>query len=1013
MKVQALFSTTVALFSALTVSVGAFDLKDVKRTTSGSVVAGRYIVEFDSNAHRSSAGLKRSETDESEWSTPHEAIYAQLKERSTAYVVHQEYSCDLFYGASISLESDTDLANLLAIEGVIDFRPVHLLQLPAQPLSLQDLQWTSNHASAQKHQSSPSSTPSPTGTASQVTTTTSCSGKGWQKKCTTKTVTTYPSATAKPYPTTGFSNLPQIQADQVHATGNKGKGIKVAVIDGGVDYTRTPLGGCFGNGCKVAGGYDFVGDDYDGSNDPVPDNDPLDTCYTHGSITAGIIGANDNEYNVTGVAPEASLYVYRVFGCNGATTNDIVLQAMQRAYDEGADVINLSVGETSGWTESMLSVFASRLVSAGTVIAVSAGNQGQVGSFYSYSPAAGQGVINVGSSDNSIYPAQLATTSTGYGPITYYNYQAFTSGSYPVYVYSSDSSDPNYGCVVPDSTPDLSGYLVVVRRGGCSLSDKARFAYLAGATAIFVVNTPDTVPMYQNFPLINFALVSSEDGEYLISQVQSGNNTSGNFTVNFSFNPVAVPNIWTGNTTSYFSEIGPTNDLFFAPSVVAPGSNIIGVVPSTYNNWSITEGTSWSSAFVAGAAALYLNAKNNNISPDKVKAALEYSAEQLPVSVSDSSLANVAVQGAGRIQIAEAITPGAIVSPSEILLNDTAYFAGVQYLTLTNPTKKSITYKLSNVAAGTALAYQTGLNQSNDQPVPQIPNAATVKFSQSTVYLWPGATSVVLMQFTAPQGVDPKTFPIYSGFIQVSGGSTPVQVPYLGVAAKMKDMPVIDPTPYYLGMNTPTILDGAGNVQTGTGNYNFQNGSFPSVMYRLVGGTPLLLIDLVDASANLTFTPNYNSRKRSAVPDVSALEVELELDAMKRSFIESRRVQTNNLSTNWRSSKTTSLISLWCQLTNYKGKGCAASGGKSNTFAKVPILGNVYEADYIPRSTDNADGQGGDYNTFALQQAKFANGTVIPNGTYKFLMRALHITGDRTKEADYEAWVSKPFAISQ
>ncbi|OCF36719.1 peptidase [Kwoniella heveanensis BCC8398] len=957
MKVQTVLSTSVALLSALAASVGAFDLNDVKRTTSGSIVPGRYIVEFDSNAHRSSAGLKRS--GEASYGTPHEAVYAQLKERSAAYVVHQEYACDLFYGASISLESDTDLANLLAIEGVIDFRPVHLLQLPAQPLSLQDLQWTTNHPS--------------------------------------------------PSPTTGFSNLPQIQADQVHASGNKGKGVQIAIIDGGVDYTRTPLGGCFGSGCKIAGGYDFVGDDYDGSNDPVPDNDPLDTCYTHGSITAGIIGANDNEYNVTGVAPEASLYQYRVFGCNGATTDDIVLQAMQRSYDEGADVINLSVGETSGWTESMLSVFASRLVSAGTIIAVSAGNQGQVGAFYSYSPAAGQGVINVGSSDNSIYPAQLATTSTGYGPITYYNYQAFASGSYPVYVYSSDPSDSNYGCVVPDDTPDLSGYLVVVRRGGCSLSDKARFAYLAGATAIFVVNTPDTVPIYQNFPLINFALVSSADGEYLLSQVQSGNNTSGNFTVNFSFNPIAVPNVWTGNTTSYFSEIGPTNDLFFAPSVVAPGSNIIGVVPSTYNNWSITEGTSWSSAFVAGAAALYLNARDNNVSPDKVKAALEYSAEQLPVSVTDTSLANVAVQGAGRIQIAEAINPGAIVSPAEILLNDTAYFAGVQYLTLNNPTKKSITYKLSNIPAGTALAYQTGLNQSNDQPVPQISNAASVKFSQTSVYLWPGATTVVLMQFTAPQGLDAKTFPIYSGFIQVSGGSTPVQVPYLGVAAKMKDMPVIDPTPYYLGMNTPTILDGSGAVQEGTGNYNFQNGSFPSVMYRLVGGTPLLLIDLVDASANLTFTPNYNSRKRSASP----LAIDVELEAMKRSFVESRRIQTNNLSANWRSSKTTSLISLWCQLTNYKGKGCAAAGGKSNTFAKVPILGNLYEADYIPRSTDNADGQGGDYSTFALEQAKFANGTVIPNGTYKFLMRALHITGDRTKEADYEAWVSKPFTVSQ
>ncbi|WVR07169.1 hypothetical protein IAU60_004210 [Kwoniella sp. DSM 27419] len=993
MKLSALLSIL-----SLVGAASAFDLSSVKKGTTGSVVPGRYIVEFDSNAHLSSAGLKRS-------ASPHDAIYRQLDEKSTTYTVHQQYSSDLFYGASITVGSDDDLANLLSAAGVIDFRPVHLLQLPPQPLTLQDLQWTTK--SDHRKKPSSSSKPSPSGTTGQVTTTTSCTGKGRKQKCTTATVTTYPTSTAKPQPTTGFSNLPQIQADQVQAAGNKGKGVQVAVVDGGVDYTREPLGGCFGPGCKIAGGYDFVGDDYDGSNDPVPDNDPLDQCYTHGSITTGIIAANDNEYNVTGVAPEATIYVYRVFGCNGATTDDIVMQAMQRAYDDNADVINLSVGETSGWTESMLSVFASRLVSAGTVIAVSAGNQGQVGAFYSYSPAAGLGVLNTGASENSIYPAQRATTSTGYGPITYFNYQAFATGSYPLYAYTTDPSVTDDGCEVPDDTPDLAGYLVVVRRGGCSLSQKARNAYIAGATAIFIVDDAGSIPFYQNFPLINFALISNEDGNYLLNQIPPGSHTTTNFTVDFTFNPIAVPNQWTINTTSYFSEIGPTNDLYMAPTFVAPGTNIIGVVPTTYANWSITDGTSWSSAFAAGAAALYLSAKGNNVTPAQVRTALESTAQQLPVSTTDSSLASVAVQGTGRLQVAEAINPGAIISPSEILLNDTAYFAGVQYLTLTNPTNKRIKYQLSNVPAGTALAFQTGLNQSNDQPVPQVPNSATIKFSQTTVNLWPYATTVILMKFSPPQGLDPKTFPIYSGYVRITGGSSPVEVPYLGVAAKMKDMPVIDPTSYYLGMNTPVIMTGDQKVQNGTGVYNFNNGSFPTVMYRLVGGTPLLLIDLIDAKANLGFTPNYNTR-RSVVP----ASMEGELEAMKRSFVESRRIQGTD-SSRWRSSKTASLTSLWCQLTNWKGAGCPAAGGNGNSFAKVPILGNLYEADYIPRNTDNVDGAGGDYSTFALEQAKFANGTAIANGTYKFLMRALHITGDRTKEADYEAWVSKPFTVAQ
>lgn len=146
---------------------------------------------------------------------------------------------------------------------------------------------------------------------------------------------------------TGFSNLPQIGADRVHSAGNKGAGVKVGIIDGGVDYTRLPLGGCFGPGCKVAGGYDFVGDAFTGANTPVPDSDPLDKCDSHGSTVAGIIGANDNEYGVPGVAPDASLYVYRAYGCVGSSTDDIVFQAMQRAYVDDVDVLSLSLGELS------------------------------------------------------------------------------------------------------------------------------------------------------------------------------------------------------------------------------------------------------------------------------------------------------------------------------------------------------------------------------------------------------------------------------------------------------------------------------------------------------------------------------------------------------------------------------------------------------------------------------------------------------------------------------------------
>ena len=144
-----------------------------------------------------------------------------------------------------------------------------------------------------------------------------------------------------------------------------------------------------------------------------------------------------------------------------------------------------------------------------------------------------------------------------------------------------------------------------------------------------------------------------------------------------------------------------------APTILAPGTNLIGVVPVSFSNWSITEGTSFSSAFVSGAAALYIASKGNtNVSPQTVREALEFSANQLPVSRSDNTLESVAAQGAGRVQIFDAINSGTIVSPTELLLNDTAFFQSLQYLTITNSGSSKVNYKLSNIPAGTALAYQ-------------------------------------------------------------------------------------------------------------------------------------------------------------------------------------------------------------------------------------------------------------------------------------------------------------------
>lgn len=125
--------------------------------------------------------------------------------------------------------------------------------------------------------------------------------------------------------------------DQLHARGIRGKGVTIAIIDTGLDYTHEALGGCFGPGCKVAGGYDLVGKNWNSHNEKRypkdPDQDPMDH-HGHGTHVAGIIAA-ENEW-LTGVSPDAQLLSFKVFADDPWDTDeDVLIQAFCDAYGAG------------------------------------------------------------------------------------------------------------------------------------------------------------------------------------------------------------------------------------------------------------------------------------------------------------------------------------------------------------------------------------------------------------------------------------------------------------------------------------------------------------------------------------------------------------------------------------------------------------------------------------------------------------------------------------------------------
>lgn len=124
--------------------------------------------------------------------------------------------------------------------------------------------------------------------------------------------------------------------------------------DIGIDYTHPDLGGCahIGDGCRVIGGHDFVGDAFDGVSDPVPDDDPMD-LNGHGTHVAGIIGARAASPNgVTGVAPGVSFVALKVFGPEGSTWDDIILEAMEAALDMKVDVVKRSLTDLRQMTST-------------------------------------------------------------------------------------------------------------------------------------------------------------------------------------------------------------------------------------------------------------------------------------------------------------------------------------------------------------------------------------------------------------------------------------------------------------------------------------------------------------------------------------------------------------------------------------------------------------------------------------------------------------------------------------
>jgi subtilisin family serine protease len=155
---------------------------------------------------------------------------------------------------------------------------------------------------------------------------------------------------------------------------------------------------------------------------------------------------------------------------------------------------------------------------------------------------------------------------------------------------------------------------------------------------------------------------------------------------------------------SSFSTYGPSNDMYFKPAVSAPGGSILSTFPVPLGSYAIESGTSMATPFVAGSAALLLQVRGKTAATAKsAKSIFENTAVPVLFSTANGSLLETAShQGAGLINVYDAIHNTGSMLPAELLLNDTTHFKGVQTVSIKNGGKASVTYTLSHVAAGTA-----------------------------------------------------------------------------------------------------------------------------------------------------------------------------------------------------------------------------------------------------------------------------------------------------------------------
>ena len=414
-----------------------------------------------------------------------------------------------------------------------------------------------------------------------------------------------------------------LQPFELNTTKYTGKGVKVGVIDTGIDYDHPDLQK------NYKSGYDLV----DLDEDPMETIPEQGIPTNHGTHVAGIIAA-DGE--LKGVAPDAEIHAYRALGPGGAGTSVQVLAAIEKAIEDEVDVINLSLGNNVNVPDYPTSMAVNRASELGIPVVIANGNSGP-GDWTVGSPATADKALSVGASmapkevpylyESLDGKAIQLTEMAGSLPWE-------ITKSYPI-VDASTSNDP------------MSGKIALLRRGKVPFYELAKQAEQNGAVAVVISNSEEgafqgslaEVKEPVNIPV---AAISKEDGEWIKAKVKNGSL----YLDTEYFNQM--------RTTAPFSSRGPvTINWNIKPDILAPGTEILSTIPGGYEQLN---GTSMAAPHVAGVVAL-LKEAHPDWTRDQLIGAIKTTADLLK----EPEILEPTIQGMGMIRPEQAIETTTII----------------------------------------------------------------------------------------------------------------------------------------------------------------------------------------------------------------------------------------------------------------------------------------------------------------------------------------------------------------